>query len=234
MTKKAKKKGRPGRDYERLFQEWVVSGISKTNFLRNRGLNPKAGSVARATKDWRDRLKKVKKMVDAANVASNQRAEQMPAKDVREVAVMVPDPISGDALSDEELKEVAPRAWEIINQWRAKQAQTDWKMGDHLRDQIKLIIKNATKRVVRNGRASFETSLKPTDLRALADAAERVQRMQRLALGMSTENVGIPLGPDATVDGEDGPTGDDDGVPVFEVVMRDNGKFAAPRPRRVK
>jgi len=69
-------------------------------------------------------------------------------------------------------------------------------------------------------------------LNRLAEVAMRIQKMQRLALGMTTENVGIPTLPEPEPHVEapkDGPQ-----LPTYVVQVGKDGKFVTPKPRRIQ
>ena len=122
--------------------------------------------------------------------------------------------------------------WQVVQQWRRMQASEDWKTADAIRNHAKLILNNS---LTKDIDGSVQTKLLPRELVALADAMEKVQRMQRLALGMSTENVGMDAPePQSHVAQGETTLEDEDGCPVFVVEVNQNGKFVRPKPRRVK
>ena len=114
--------------------------------------------------------------------------------------------------------------WQIVQQWRAGQAESDWSTANNIRQHLKLILNQA---IIKDDNGNPKTKLSPRDLVNVADALETLQKVQRLALGMSTENVGV----DRPDDGSHVDTGDDElGCPIFEVQISDNGKFKRARP----
>ena len=121
------------------------------------------------------------------------------------------------------IEEVA-EVWSLVRGHRKKQAISDFETAEALRNHVKLIL---TKAVAVGENGETITKLKPADCANLARTLIDIQRVQRLALGMSTENVGV----DRPDDGSHVETGDDEmGVPIFEVQISDNGKFKRARP----
>lgn len=114
--------------------------------------------------------------------------------------------------------------WKTIQEWRKTQGVDDWKTADAIRTHIKLQL---NKGIVMGEDGKPMSTIKPNDLRHLADCLSSVQRTQRLALGMSTDNVGVadPSDSNVEVDSLDCPT--------FIVEVSDTGKFKSQRPKEV-
>ena len=47
--------GRPGRDYDNLFEEFSATELSRREFLKQKGIDPSCGSACRNTGDWETR-----------------------------------------------------------------------------------------------------------------------------------------------------------------------------------
>jgi hypothetical protein len=178
--------------WDQLFDEWLGSGLSKEDFLQNKGFSKIAAQEK--SRSW---ARDVKKSTYYAAKASNKIT---------------------DVIDD------ANELWQIVQGFRRNQALTDYKTAEAIRTHCKMMLQNATLKTVKDGREIFATSLRPSELRALAQTIELVQKVQRLALGMSTENIGIDG--KLEIDNET-----DDQVPVFEVQVGQNGKFIAARPK---
>ncbi len=198
-------------------------------------MNPRAGAVFQATRSWNDRLAKLANAADATMLRQ--------AGEEREILVdgkpQLPPPdaapeVTGRTAEDVK-QEALPAAWQVVQGWRKKQAMEDWKGGDQVRTAIKLILKDSVKKVVgQDGKESFVTTLKPHEVRQLTQALADIQRIQRLAIGLSTENLGID-GPIVRAEGghiEKNVTPKEEAIPTFTVEMSSRGKFLRPRPRR--
>jgi len=117
------------------------------------------------------------------------------------------------------------KVWSMIRTWRAIQAETDYRLTQKLRRMVECQI-DTLQNDYDDGK-----QIKTYDLLNLAKILESIQRIQRLSLGMSTDNVGIE---DARRLAEDqaGDTAESD-APIFSVEVTDGGKFKRLRPRRV-
>ena len=141
----------------------------------------------------------------------------------RGVAIASHNLLEADRDKSRPPKEIAG-LWQVVQQWRGSQCENDYKLADAMRSHVKLILNQS----IRKTDLGTESKLKPHELRALTEALKNLQMIQRLALGMSTENVGHEhhIEEQARTDGEDD-------CPVFIVEVNDNGRFVRPRPRRV-
>ena len=127
-----------------------------------------------------------------------------------------------------------PSAWQLVQDWRRKQAKDDYQTADQARLAIKLTLKDSLKQEAGpDGKPVYRTTLKPHEIRQLTQAMTDIQRVQRLALGLSTENVGVdnPAPPGGHVEKNVTPT--EEPIPTFVVELSTRGKFMRPRPRRV-
>jgi hypothetical protein len=240
-TEKPKRgRGRPqSHDWDDLFKRWAVSGLSKSEFLQRNNINVRYGSVMRNTRTWYPRLEEIRSKT-LQTVGAYHAQEH-----VREVVDAKPE-ADREAVAKElgidlsEIKtEAQPSTWQVIAKWRSRQAIDDWRLADQIRTQIRIILKNAVKRKVSiddagNQVTDYSTSLSPHELRALTTAVESIQRVQRLALGLSTDNVGVnfPMPVDSDDKGKEKP--EDRVIPIFQVRMNRAGRFEASRPRQVR
>lgn len=126
------------------------------------------------------------------------------------------------------VKQIA-EMWQVVQQWRAKQASDDYKIADSIRTHLKIMLNNGITRKIVDGQEIIDSKFKPHELARLAQVAETVQRNQRLALGMSTENVGVS-DPDTHVERQEEVID----CPIFEVQVSSEGKFKRARPVQVK
>jgi hypothetical protein len=185
-------------DWELLFNEWVKSRKPRAQFLRDNGLDPGSGNVKRATNQWTADIKFAHKKTKKAGLKAT--------RPVAEIADI----------------------WQIIQQWRKGQAINDYKAAEAIRNHVELILKSGLEVVEVGSKKVKRVTLKPVDLKHLAECIEKLQRIQRLALGMSTDNIGVDIGEtDSRVEQVT------DDCPVFAVEVNKNGKFIRPRPRQV-
>jgi hypothetical protein len=232
------------RDWEVTFQDWIKSGIPKVKYLRSIGLNPQSGYVHRKTREWDKRLEILAAGVRDTHVAQQINTEtkgiQTP-EDLKERKDNIPQTPPEETAADiapmiGRSSDVKPQAqmsaWQAVQAWRRKQSKSDYETAEQARLAIKLILKDSIRRVDAEG--GFATSLKPHEVRQLTQAISDVQRIQRLALGLSTENIGVDS-PAPVSEGhvEKNITPTEEASPVFQVVMSSRGKFLRPRPRRV-
>lgn len=117
------------------------------------------------------------------------------------------------------------QVWQLISKWRIRQAVSDFEIAEKIKDKIKYVL-------------DYEHYISPQHLNQIAKSLEVVQKVQRLALGLSTEHIGIenqtnPL-VDKTNEHEDQKILEAaDNTPTFIVEMNDNGKFKRLKPRQV-
>lgn len=84
------------------------------------------------------------------------------------------------------------------------------------------------------GNTIMGTTFSPSDLARIAQVAESVQKIQRLSLGMSTENVGMDRPEDTShIEKTAQPASTDPQLPTYVVEMSRGGKFVRSRPRLV-
>ena len=115
--------------------------------------------------------------------------------------------------------------YQMVMQWRAGLAELDYTACRRVRD---LVLKRITQLEAKD--AVYDA----LELRRLASAIAEIQRVQRLALGMSTENVGVefPEVGDSNVDNTP-QEGQAPQCPIFVVEVNENGKFKRARPKQI-
>lgn len=247
---KSKPGARSKYDWDGLRAEWMAAGSPpKAAFLSDKGHNPAAGSTRRATADWgqsvvraankeRAQLRREREVRTATGIKDAEPAE------VAEAAAREPGTLEAEVnATSEEPVDAKPDgggiSWKAIAQFRRKQAMEDWRTADFLRSHLKSILKKSLKLETdpETGEGRLVSQLKPHEVRQLAQTATEVQRMQRLALGLSTENLGIdPPDTDSGshIEKNVTPKEDEQPIPTFQVEMSIGGKFMRPRPRRIR
>jgi hypothetical protein len=189
-------------NWEDLFTRWVKSGLKKDEFLKAEGINPNGMIAKKKTETWLTDLKKTAEVL--RKEAKDDQIDQ---------AIAALDGEQSKPAPGHVLKEI----WQIVMQWRGKQAESDYKLADVIRLHAKVLLKNSMiTKIDVNGKEVVMSTLRPADLVSLAKVAETVQRVQRLALGLSTENIGVDR--NLEIDTQDN-------IPVFEVQVNDKGKF---------
>ena len=183
--------------WDNLYREWLRSGMEIPPFLRSRGHNPNSAIARQKTKNWVLDVSIDNDKIDHEMEKANHIVDAMPARKEKTITEI----------------------WQMVQGWRHNQAESDYKLADNIRLHCKIILKNSIVKTIDNGQERFDTSLKPSELLSISKIAETIQRIQRLAVGLSTENVGI----DHNVEIEN------NSVPIFEVQMGKNGKFVQIR-----
>jgi hypothetical protein len=123
-----------------------------------------------------------------------------------------------------------------VQQWSLGLAPKHYNASQMLRTHAELFMERSLK--IENG-VIVGTTLKPREMNALAQVLSHCQKMDRLACGLSTENVAANHTGNAGTHVADQnaaqPSGDkpqeEKRGPVFVVEVNQNGKFVRPRPR---
>lgn len=200
--------GRPAIDWALLFDLWVVGQTPKRDFLLQYGLSTTSGTVRANTKHWTQAAKAGER--DAAKIRLEQRTQEEKERVTK--------------------KDGPQGVWEFVMQCRQGQALDDWKTAQAVRSHIKMLLQSNVH--VREG-SDPTTTLTARGLKDISEALERVQKVQRLALGMSTDNIGVSN----PGQGDNDPNVEnlgDGSCPVFVVEVNDQGKFKRARPRQVR
>jgi len=114
-----KTNGKPGVEYESLFEEWIRSGMDRENFLMAYGLNPKSSAVSDKTKTWTRDVQQAQRKI----VRSKRNERSTKSRPQREIAEM----------------------WQIVQGWRTGQAEKDWEMAEKLRLHLALQLDSGIK-----------------------------------------------------------------------------------------
>ena len=174
--------------------------------------------------------KQIQQVTEAA--ANIKQAKQQVVPDAPPAEVVPPGPVVLPAGTPKAQQD----AWAMVQTWRNNQASTDWKTAEAVRNHIRMLTAENI-RVIddKDGKVRYASTLTPAQVRNLAEAATIVQRMQRLAIGLSTENIGIDMpGNVGDMPHVAKPQNDDPELtPLFIVEMNEQGKFVRQRPRRV-
>lgn len=130
--------------------------------------------------------------------------------------------------------------WQRYVEWRREQGVKDYFLGEKLRQHLNLqlsktLMINEVKLSDGSVEERIESTLSPKELSQYTETAQKIQNIQRLALGMSTENIGVdmPGASPQTGAGEKSEEAAQDGLPVFVVEMSRGGKFQRITPRQV-
>jgi len=118
--------------------------------------------------------------------------------------------------------------WQMFQDWREGQGKSDWTVGDAIKTHITLLLSDAVVKDKDTGLT--HSTLKAGELSSIANAVVAIQKIQRLALGMSTDNHGLVEPPDPNVEKSkiDSPA-----YPTFVVEVNKSGKFHRSRPRQI-
>lgn len=229
-------RGRPGRDWDALFAEWLKSGLPRKQFLALHGIDWRNGSANKKTKDWERAIDETASHIQDMKLQMI-RPQSKVAQVVDNVTAVPPDAKSAGKSSADGSPPPPPEykvagigpanSWQQIQSWRNAQGATDWKTNDTIRMHIQLILKEALQK---DAKGNWRSALKPAEVRQLAAAASDIQRTQRLSLGLSTENIGVDM-PQTHIE-----TPVENSAPkpnLFVVEISRSGRFVAARPRRV-
>ena len=222
-------------NWDELFLEFVKSNLQKNEFLKSRKINPNDMISKRKTDKWVEKKNKIKfeSVKNGSVTSSSQRLAQMMIEPIEmDSANKRPaqDPMAEPDLSvypkqfpvHSDNKAINKYRWEIINNWRQTQSEQDYKLADMMRLHCKLILKDYLEIYTDdNGNKKYKTHLSATALNNIVKTVESIQRIQRLALGMSTENIGVEI--DNVVETVE------QNIPVFEVQMSSGGRFLKVR-----
>lgn len=228
-----KRRGYKGRDWSRLFDEWLTSGKTKVEFLISKGIDPRTGRTREATAEWEGALAAARERMNAELTARQVESSAVNAALVSALPEVAPAELiklAGPVPAMPDRSAIPESTWSLITRWRAGQAAQDWRTSDQMRWHIESILAQRIREVKEaDGNVRIETTLKSHEVRALALALGEVQRIQRLAVGLSTENIGIDGPTDPNVEKEQGAETNPN---LFVVELTKAGKFTRARPRR--
>lgn len=243
-------KGRPSVDWVALHYMWVHEGKPDLKvFFVERGLNPGSLPNLSRIRKWVKGLVKIEyKAVEPK--FTNEVTEDVAKEMIRQATVETysepapppepepePEPSAYEEQTEPDPKPlpqpvhqtIDDRVWDKIKTWRASQSRNDYETADALRQHVKLFINQTTVRNELNGEV-IGTKMRAAEMGQLGRTLLDVQRIQRLSLGMSTDNIGVK-NPAEQLAAEVDRTDDD--VPVFAVEVNKDGKFIRPRPRQI-
>lgn len=218
--KNTPKQKRKNYDWEVLFEEFCKSGLKKAEFLRTKGINPSSGAACRNTNSWTRDVHLVHKQMELADEEFKKEKEKLYRQHPR-----VPNRKPDGVIVKDEINEI----YQLVNTWRKGQAANDYRLAEKIRQHIRIVLDNAMNHVVSKvtGKDLTSTKLTPMNIRALVNSLEGLQKIQRLALGMSTENVGFE-GQIKKADNQE------DECPIFEVEVSKEGRFLKARPTQIQ
>lgn len=189
-------------DWDALYKEYLKQNRSVKEFLESKDINPKTPGVREQTHWWRASVEETRKYL--AKLGKELITSPKPAVD---------------------------NIYEIIKGWRENISMRHYKLAHIAGLHCELLLEEGLVLDEETGQPKG-TTLKGSDLRAIMSSLSDIQRMQRLALGLSADNPGVDMpAPGPETDG-DGNEIEHEG-PVFVVEVNERGKFARPRPRVV-
>jgi hypothetical protein len=236
-------------DWDYLYREWraLPSDVSAESYLKtkltDRGMQ--APGTRKRIEGW-ERLRagkpEIKEEISPAVLVKHIDEPAHPSikfATVQQLRVLM------NGLRDELLQYVTPSSsegispillWQRYVEWRREQGVKDYFLGEKLRQHLNLqLSKTLVVREVKLADGSveerIESTLNPKELAQYTDTAAKIQTIQRLALGMSTENIGVDM-PGASEQTAAREGAAEDGLPVFVVEMSRGGKFQRITPRQ--
>lgn len=234
--KQSNGRGRPGVDWDALEEMWIkqTDFDSLEKFLMYYGIDVDQKRTRQHIKNWvrigshakltyeqaKNNQEQIKRDIEEKERQMLAERKRLVEKEV-ELLEKEKDIVT---IESENYAAKVERVSSMIRAWRAMQAEKDYRAADKLRQVIEEKSEELSKILQTGG------YVKTYDLINLANALEKVQRIQRLSLGMSTDNVGIE---DARKLAEEQAGDVGDSTPVFAVEVNENGKFTRLRPRRV-
>jgi hypothetical protein len=193
-----------------LRDEWLASEMDIYAFLREKGFDIRSGGVRRVITEW----------------LSTCPENRKPVSKKPNVMVGFYDTVM-EAIKKEQEGKLPSMAdlWDVYMRWRQQQSCQDYTTADKIRQHLLALLDR--------GLSDDGPQYSPTELARLANVAESIQRIQRLALGLTTENVGMETPQthvEKDVTPEESPQAQEARMPVFVVEMSRGGKFVRSRP----
>lgn len=206
--KPSKGRGRPSIDWQEMYERWLV----QTTYPTVETFLASYGIDHKSRRVW-------------PNVKNWASAEKPQPEASKQLTAHISDETA------EQYEENVKRVWSMIRSWRALQAENDYRVGNKLRKAIERKIEIILKEMDEGKEP------KTYELVNLSNALEKVQKIQRLSLGMSTDNVGVKsaeeMAREKAAEEIKEKSGTEDDGPIFAVEVNENGKFTRLRPRRV-
>lgn len=181
-------------DYNALFEFWACTGLSVQDFTKGVGLEKDANFLS-ISKDWK--LKLQEKVIATPNAPTEWvKTLRAKTKNQTQFGDISIEPFKRQIKSEIEVFEPEidcedPKEFltQKIIRWRESQAVSDWRLAECIRDYVKEFVLNARQLVL----GQQVCLLNASDIKSITGALVDLQKVQRLALGMSSENVGFPL-----------------------------------------
>jgi hypothetical protein len=201
------------------FRFWINSEIHWADFFTGLGLNPDNHAIKAVGREWINELRELCRTTEAPplewiKTARVARKNQTQPGDIRiapferKLATSIPPvamkeceliPYTDDDDLEPPLASANPEDSHLVLTqkllaWRERQAIADWQLADRLRRYIKYVLQKAEAQLTKpsdDGEPAWHYS--PSDIRHMAGAIMDLQKVQRMALGLSSENVGFPL-----------------------------------------
>lgn len=206
--------------YVRIFTSFINSGLHPKTFLqRIQYPNPDNVEFQRRLHSdlrwYNDNTKDAPEILIRTEMAST---ADLPAQNWppnlfdelisinTEFTTLLLDPAATTELALSDPNELAPdpalTPSEQISLWRSKLAFDDWKSAQYVRQRVMSVVKNIT-----------PENFKPADIRSIAATLLDIQKIQRLALGLSSDNLGFKM---------DGKNQDGEDLPIINVMIADS------------
>lgn len=184
-------------DYEGLLHFWACTGLHIDDFIIGLDLSAESTDIAHNINLFPDKLRKIIKETSDCPPEWRQtlRAKKLgitAAGDIkfdffkRKTKSNIPPP---SFIEECKMLAISPeeKRLELTNKilhWRETQAIADWQLAEKLRRHISNLLGMAI---------GGEAHVGPQAIKQLASAMVDLQKVQRLALGLSSENIGFPM-----------------------------------------
>ena len=194
-------------DWEKLGQEWRQSGVSKTEFLRSRNIDPNSGNARRQSSKWTKNDEEITEVIEKAKKLKDSHKKKLNQKQLQEF-------------------------WTLIEGFRADQATSDYKLAETIRAHLRMKLRDGLAFKKEKGKEVPISKLSHQQLSTYLLCLERAQRVQRLALGLTVGDTGID---EKALDEDNTPQVDQEEFEnIYVCEVSKDGKFKRPRPRKLK
>ena len=194
-------------DWDALGIEWRSSGMSKSAFLRGKNIDPNSGNARRQMAKWTNSEEEVVSVIEKAKKLKNDQKKKFTLKQIKEF-------------------------WALIEGFRADQAVADYKLAETIRSHLRMKLRDGLSFRKEKGKEVPLSKLSHQQLSTYLLCLERAQRIQRLALGLTTGDTGID---EKVLDTSDKPKIDEEEFEnIYVCEVSKDGKFKRPRPRKIK
>lgn len=203
-------------DWDQLFDQWLKSNLPRAQFLRAKGMDPTNPTVKQRTRAWNRNRGDTKKIIENLKEATDGLSAEIQ--------------LNADYAPEDMKSSDSRTLWGIVQTFRKHQFFKDYRTADKIREHITLMLNQHMKGLM--DPEGKKTTLKAIDIKHLSEALAQLQKVQRLAIGLSTDNIGVSVDDDTAGDNTVEPSANNDG-PIFVVEVLDNGRFKQARPRQV-